>query len=253
MNYIRGELNVGTDVDYFKFSGTEGQKVFVEAHSYTNKNISENDRLNAIGLTLVDSSGDQLVDAAGNPASQTIGQKRAFMGNLVLPSDGTYYIYVWNGLNSGLYDLFVWGVKKPTITNGTLIVEGYPDNFNDIISVGPVGNMTNVSRNGWITEYPSNQISAVQVKGLSGNDLIGVGNVVQTTVLGGAGNDTIYGDAANETLFGEAGCDVIMGGPGADIINGGDDNDILYGRFENEPPDTGDVVAGPAGTKCIVQ
>jgi Ca2+-binding RTX toxin-like protein len=107
-------------------------------------------------------------------------------------------------------------------------------------------------------------ISRIVVRGLGGNDIIGIsggnGAIFKPTDLaggagadriqGGAGRDLIHGDGGNDiiegnagddSLFGDAGNDVLSGGAGADRLSGGDGDDDLQGGAGV------DVIFGNAG------
>ena len=61
--------------------------------------------------------------------------------------------------------------------------------------------------------------------------------VLDSLVIGGAGNDTIWGGAGNDTLSGGAGDDVLRAAGGlANVLTGGAGNDILVGSVGFAPP-----------------
>jgi len=99
------------------------------------------------------------------------------------------------------------------------------------------------------TEWGTEEIQDILVKGTEGNDLIygfsrpetieGLGG--DDTVfarggddilVGGPGNDALYGEAGNDTLIGGEGRDILVGGYGDDTFEGGPGNDYLYGGQE---------------------
>jgi Ca2+-binding RTX toxin-like protein len=66
------------------------------------------------------------------------------------------------------------------------------------------------------------------VDGGEGNDRMSaaeLGNVIQLTFNGGAGNDVITGSTGNDILSGDAGNDLLTGGLGADTLTGGEGKD----------------------------
>jgi len=62
--------------------------------------------------------------------------------------------------------------------------------------------------------------------GGNGDDIL-VGGALDDTLVGGRGNDTIYCGAASDLIFGGEGNDSIVGGAGFDIIFGGNGDDII--------------------------
>jgi hypothetical protein len=116
--------------------------------------------------------------------------------------------------------------------------------------------------------FNRDQLTAVTVNGMGGNDEIRNRTSVPMTALGGTGddkiiggfgddvlygeegndeiygdfgNDTLHGGAHNDKLLGEGHDDVLYGGSGADYLYGGNDNDNLYGGTG------GDRLYGEAG------
>jgi Ca2+-binding RTX toxin-like protein len=141
------------------------------------------------------------------------------------------------------------------LVSGTLTVVG--TNANDNIQVqvatsGPHNGELQVDVNGQQSFFIVNQVTAIQILGLNGNDQITVDDNVSinTTIHGGKGNDTINGGGGGDTIYGGKGNDVIHGGTGSDTMHGdagndaiwgGDDVDFLYGDVGN------DTVDGEAG------
>jgi Ca2+-binding RTX toxin-like protein len=89
--------------------------------------------------------------------------------------------------------------------------------------------------------FLANGIAAISVRGMGGNDIIGVANgvPVDTQLHGGDGNDILYtnstrrtymfGDAGNDNLTGNAGDDFFFGGDGHDTMNGMRGADTMWG------------------------
>ena len=71
-------------------------------------------------------------------------------------------------------------------------------------------------------------------------------NAVDTTAIGGAGNDVLTGGAANDVLTGNAGTDTLDGAGGNDTISGGDGVDTITGGTGK------DVLTGGAGNDIFV-
>lgn len=86
-----------------------------------------------------------------------------------------------------------------------------------------------------------------------GNDLVG-GSNGNDLLRGESGNDTLYGDANNDTLDGGTGSDYLDGGIGNDSLIGGADNDLLSGGTGDDVMDGGDgydTLQGGAGTDTL--
>lgn len=98
----------------------------------------------------------------------------------------------------------------------------------------------------------------VDYTGTSSSDYI-VGNDLENTIDGGAGNDLIFGKAGNDILTGGLGNDAISGGDGDDLIITGDGttdigNNLLDGGAGNDIILTGsgnDLVFGGSGDDLI--
>jgi len=87
------------------------------------------------------------------------------------------------------------------------------------------------------------------------DDLIGLGNSLDNSILGNAGNnhlsgvwgnDTVNGEGGDDTLVGEVGHDQLFGGKGADRLEGGAGNDILNGG------DHADLLFGGEGNDVLI-
>ena len=93
---------------------------------------------------------------------------------------------------------------------------------NDTLAVTSVGSTLNVTKNGTVFKYPRAQVSRVNIRGLSGNDIMSAINIDKNVALiGGLGNDVLTGGSSS---------DLLNGGGGDDIINGGAGNDTLIGN-----------------------
>lgn len=114
-------------------------------------------------------------------------------------------IFTING--TGLSD-----VIDVTLTNGTLLVR-----VNKSVQS--------------IDAEDSQDITAIIINGLNGNDVITISGAAPAVAInGGAGNDSIYGGTKGDSIFGGGGADLIFGRGGGDIIRGGDGNDVIYGQ-----------------------
>jgi len=121
-----------------------------------------------------------------------------------------------------------------TFSAGVLSVVGTAGN--DTIALTSDGTNVVVTMNGTASQgFDQSQITAIDIQGLAGNDMITVGpNVPAVSAQGGAGDDTIMGGSGNDTLCGGAGNDSLFGGPGDDSMRGGQGNDTLAGGVGND-------------------
>ena len=158
------------------------------------------------------------------------------------------------------------GAGNDTVDGGDgfngIVVNG--NNSADTISITAPSGAITVTNSGATIEVGTN-VQIVTVNGLSGDDLITIGDLSaadQTLVIvnGGDGNDTITGQGsaiggARLELNGNNGDDTIIGSEGADSINGGAGNDAINGRAGNDSINGGDgndVLAGGADNDSIV-
>jgi Ca2+-binding RTX toxin-like protein len=83
----------------------------------------------------------------------------------------------------------------------------------------------------------------IEVLGLQGSALRGIGNNIANTLtgndeantlLGMGGNDTVFGFLGNDTLDGGDGNDSVLGGDGDDVIIDRSGADRLFGDFGND-------------------
>jgi hypothetical protein len=90
-------------------------------------------------------------------------------------------------------------------------------------------------------------VTSASLNGSSLADRMTAANGLDTTLLGGAGDDMLTGMDAADTLNGEAGSDTMDGGAGPDTFNGGTERDVvLYSRRTAGQPVTVDI-DGAAG------
>jgi Ca2+-binding RTX toxin-like protein len=90
--------------------------------------------------------------------------------------------------------------------------------------------------------------------GGSGNDAF-FGGSGADSASGGAGNDSLIGSSGSDTLLGGAGDDFVNGNAGSDMLAGNDDNDTVYGGAGPDTLDGGignDLVSGQGGRADIV-
>jgi Ca2+-binding RTX toxin-like protein len=115
----------------------------------------------------------------------------------------------------------------------TLNVYGTPSA--DIITVSSVATLKIVA-NGMTFKYTPASVTAVKIFGYAGNDSITVSSLGTGTSLtadGGNDNDTLTVSNSvtlNTTLLGGAGNDTLTGGRGSDTLNGGEGNDTYVFR-----------------------
>jgi hypothetical protein len=110
----------------------------------------------------------------------------------------------------------------------------------DAISVTQVGGNIIVGRNGVNTSFSTSQVSAINVYGSDGNDLILINSLtsgIGLSLFGGNGNDVLQATAlvtANTVMDGGAGDDTILGGSGNNILIGGTGSDVILGGVRND-------------------
>jgi Ca2+-binding RTX toxin-like protein len=94
--------------------------------------------------------------------------------------------------------------------------------------------------------FAGNDVEAVIVNALGGNDR--VENITARSMIayGGFGNDTVQGGTAQDYLYGNEGNDSLMGWEGNDILDGGEDADILLGE------DGDDLMEGTSGDDSLL-
>jgi Ca2+-binding RTX toxin-like protein len=135
--------------------------------------------------------------------------------DLAILKDAETPVSVAVGAPNGLYTVDGTGLSDVidvNLTNGTLLIRVN----NSVTSFDPT-----VSQN----------ISALVINGLNGNDVITIsGQGPAVAINGGAGNDTILGGPKGDSIFGGGGNDLISGRAGGDLIRGGDGKDSLYGN-----------------------
>jgi Ca2+-binding RTX toxin-like protein len=104
-----------------------------------------------------------------------------------------------------------------------------------------------------VTTYAVADVTGITFDGHAGNDLFTIlddstGININTTLIGGSGDDTMHGgigrdrmyggtgndqldgNGGHDTLYGEAGNDSIVGSNGNDYLDGGDGMDSIYGN-----------------------
>ncbi|MGE5612557.1 MAG: calcium-binding protein [Bacillota bacterium] len=125
-----------------------------------------------------------------------------------------------------------------SVRGGTLLVTGTPGDDTITIDYNKQKSLYQVSINQSVQTFNAKAVKAISVDAGNGNDRVTVTPrvTVNTTILGGAGNDT---------LTGGSGTDLIEGGPGNDLIHGGNGNDLLYGDAGN------DTLFGDAGNDTL--
>ncbi|MFT5324090.1 MAG: Ca2+-binding RTX toxin-like protein [Planctomycetaceae bacterium] len=130
-------------------------------------------------------------------------------------------------------------VSAFTVPTASLIVNG-GDNADSIL----------------VASLDSSFSGVIIVNGNSGNDSIDVSAVsLQTSLIGGSGDDLLIGGAAadflngssgDDTATGNAGDDTISGGSGRDVLDGGGGDDTVSGQGGS-----GDVLTGGSGNDRV--
>lgn len=258
---VNGTLSVPGEVDVYSFDAEAGDLINIEVIS----------SILAFGpvprfFTFIDSMVS-VTDDTGTPIPYYAGiavnddepeSTDSIIIDLVIPSDGTFYIEVESalGVDVGNYELFVWdfeandpiavpsGLQTVPIGQVTLLGGTGNDTLNgsdnaDLI-IGAAGNDSIVAFGGDDTIYGGGGRDTIdagagadRVSGQGGNDLL-TGGADDDFVNGGGGRDRIYGDdiAGNET-----GNDTIVGGAKRDLVFAGDGNDVVFGGSGNDSLD----------------
>ncbi len=120
-------------------------------------------------------------------------------------------------------------------SDGTLLVRGR--DAGDLLAIRTVDNGTRylVNYNGDESLLPVHRVQAFAISGYSGHDVLDVsgirdGELRQSTIAGGAGDDRIVSSTGVEVLLGGSGHDTITGNGLHDTIHGGSGNDSLSGN-----------------------
>lgn len=103
-----------------------------------------------------------------------------------------------------------------TVRDATLLVVGYN------------------SSGFYSNEFPRGLITGIVVDGRAGDDIVVIDDSftrrpLNTTILGGEGNDDLTGGRIRDLLLGGPGHDRLVGGAGDDRLSGGDGHDLLLG------------------------
>lgn len=162
----------------------------------------------------------------------------------------TVSFQVTDGTNPSLTVSRVIGGNIQLDNNGTLNI--YGSSCNDVITVNQICSNIVVWRDGVRSVYSASQVSAINVYGNDGNDLIIAGGLQSGTAFsayGGNGNDALLVGplvTANVLLDGGAGDDLLIGGRGNDILVGGAGNDVLASSGGS------DIMIGGTGRDLLV-
>jgi Ca2+-binding RTX toxin-like protein len=133
----------------------------------------------------------------------------------------------------GTFSVNIAGVSLGA--NGILTVNGTDQA--DSIEFTLVGSNIRVLYNNSATGYPTGNVTGIVCNGLGGNDTITVDPglagansiLVNSTLMGGPGDDTINGGSGADSIGGGQGNNVLFGGPGNDTIVAGNGNSLLRG------------------------
>ncbi|MCI0675664.1 MAG: hypothetical protein L0Y42_07815 [Phycisphaerales bacterium] len=107
----------------------------------------------------------------------------------------------------------------------------------ETILISQVGDQIIVDINGGQTPFDADDVQAISIDALGGDDIITVNVNRPTTILGGVGNDTITGsDGGADLAVGQQGADTFSGRGGDDsfVWNPGDGNDLIDGDDGND-------------------
>jgi Ca2+-binding RTX toxin-like protein len=185
---------------------------------------------------LQDNVENATVTSAGTLAVNLTGNNLA---NL-LTGNGGANLLTGNAGN----DTLVGGAGNDTMVGGSGADVYLVDAAGDVVTeaAGPGGGVDTVN-----TALAAYTLAAnVEKLNYTGSAAFnGLGNDLNNTIVGAAGNDTLNGGAGNDQLNGGLGNDSVLGGAGNDLLSGGGGNDILDGG-------TGfDTLSGGAGNDTL--
>lgn len=202
--------------------------------------------------TLLGGSGDDTL-SGGDGQDLLNGQA----GNDVVNGDAGEDVIVFGGAGDGIDTIDGGSGSDTAQINGT----SGDDTFT--VSQDALGLLMVSQGTSTVTVDPSS-LQTIVVNGLSGNDVIGIGDLdrVGRIILianGGFGNDTIDAGGQNTgsvilEINGEGGDDTLAGGLMNDRVNGGIGDDSLIGGEGNDTLSGGDgqdIVAGGIGNDLI--
>jgi len=168
--------------------------------------------------------------------------------DLLMGGDDRDYLYGGSGndvLQGGEgNDLLDGGYGNDTLDGGSgadSMSGGYGDD------IYYVDNVNDTVTEGWFegtdTIYSSVSYTAptnVENLTLTGsNNIFGIGNYGDNTLIGNSGHNRLSGEEGNDTLYGMSGDDTLSGGNGYDYLNGGDGDDYLAGGLGSDTIVTG--------------
>jgi Ca2+-binding RTX toxin-like protein len=160
--------------------------------------------------------------------------------------------------NCSVASVVVESLERRTLRSadlvGTLVITGTAANDKVYIKhVDGDPSRIQVMDNKKITTYEAANVTGITFDGHGGDDLFtvlddSIGININTTLIGGSGDDTLHGgigrdrmyggdgndhldgNGGHDTLYGDAGDDNIVGSNGNDYLDGGDGLDSVYGN-----------------------
>ncbi len=185
-------------------------------------------------VTLIGGAGNStLTGGAGNDT--LIGGT----GNNVLTGGGGADKFILAARASGA------PATQDTLTNSTatntLLLNNFSNGLTFSLAVG--SGIAQAIQAGYSLDIANNVFKTL-VLGAGNNNVTG-NSSVDTTIVGGAGNDTLTGGTGNDVLVGGAGNNTLIGLDGNDTLVGGVGNDSLSGGAGN------DVLVGGSGSNTL--
>ena len=185
---------------------------------------------------LVDSNGNETIDADGSDCSFNVVGTADILGNDAALTDPCGFGPAEPAFaDNGKVDLNSDGAitSADSCTRcflGRRVIQGVVQQANCPRHVGDPRNQV-VGTSG--PDVLVGTAGADVICGLGGNDIL-TGKGGNDLLLGGSGADRLRGGAGADTLKGGGGRDVLRGGSGNDRLSGGPGNDRLYGQPGND-------------------
>ncbi len=110
-------------------------------------------------------------------------------------------------------------------------IEVFGGKGNDVIDLGGIA-LGSISNDLFLSG--NNVENPIFIDGGEGNDTLTAANGIDSTLLGGDGEDVVNGGSGNDTINGGDGTDTLLGGRGDDRIEGGNGDDLIGGGPGND-------------------
>jgi Ca2+-binding RTX toxin-like protein len=153
-----------------------------------------------------------------------------------------------NGYDIGAYERAASNIG--VVIAGTLKIDG--TTLADSISIMRAGNTFTITRNGASMDFPTQEVTSIEIYGHDGNDTISIGlGIIGAYVNAGAGDDVVTGGDGDDSITAGPGKDKVWGRGGHDKLTGNQGADKLYGEGGNDRiygGDGNDYMLGGAGS-----